>query len=480
MLAHRYALPALSGVLLALVFFPFYLWPLAFIALAPLFYFSTQEHRTVKEVFFGGCIVGIVGIGPLIYLSLAQISLFPDAQAFTFLIRASSIPTVLFVGALFGSVALSFRFLHSRLLLLSPLAGASLYLLLVETPLFWVFDGYYYGAFSHAVVSFPPALSAASFGGAALVSFLVALTNGALAEAYAAPKRNGAWASAVLVLAGWGGLFLLSERLVSASGEATVTVIQGEFEKYIEEASSADLVVFPSARSEGIVSASEDAAEGRRLAQAVPSETTVLLWQTVSEGDALYDEYALWRGGEKSNYRKRELYALSDDYTPAWLRAFGIEKSPYGITPGLPENFATLNSVRIGALICSELHQTELARTTAAEAPFIIAAGSDAMFPGPLSGDFSLAAARLRAAENARPVIRGNLEGPSALINADGSVQIELVYGQEGVLRGVVSLVSSGATPYAKTGSTPVFALALLFVGAAAAARRYWRYDLAK
>jgi apolipoprotein N-acyltransferase len=94
------------------------------------------------------------------------------------------------------------------------------------------------------------------------------------------------------------------------------------------------------------------------------------------------------------------------------------------------------------------------------------------MFPGPLSGDFSLAAARLRAAENAVPVIRGNILGPSAFIRADGTAESELSYGQQGVLRGTVSLTPHAATPYTNTGSWPVFVLATVIVGIALATRR--------
>jgi apolipoprotein N-acyltransferase len=104
--------------------------------------------------------------------------------------------------------------------------------------------------------------------------------------------------------------------------------------------------------------------------------------------------------------------------------------------------------------------------------PLVIAVGSDAMFPGPLSGNFALAAARLRAAENGVPVVRGNLEGPSAILGADGSVQAMLSYGETGVLRGVIALQEGSKTLYAKTGSWPVVAFALVMV-ALATARRF-------
>ena len=47
----RYFLPVLSGVLLALALYPFALWPLALVALAPLFYFLSDYFNFFIRVF---------------------------------------------------------------------------------------------------------------------------------------------------------------------------------------------------------------------------------------------------------------------------------------------------------------------------------------------------------------------------------------------------------------------------------------------
>jgi apolipoprotein N-acyltransferase len=473
MLKHRYALPLLSGVLLALVFFPFYLWPLAFVALAPLFYFVRQEGRGAREVFAGGVITGVVGIGPLIYLSLAQLTLFPDALAFTYLIRASSVPTALLVGTLFGLLVVVLHALRLRSVMAVSVIAAALYVLVVEVPMFWVFDGYYYGALSHAAAALPGVLQAASWGGAYLVSLLVAAGNSALAAAYTPPAPKRLILAVAFLCAGWGGLSVLHHLQPAGSSDRmlSVAVIQNNFEKGLEEAGGAELIIYPSSLQERVTTPQDDAANGARL-ESMAGSSTVLLWQTLAEDSALYDEYALWSRGEKSSYRKQVLYALSDDYTPAWLRALGVEKSAYAITPGALGNRASVAGGPVGSLICSELHQTALARAVAKDMPLVIAVGSDAMFPGPLSGNFALAAARLRAAENGVPVVRGNLEGPSAILGADGSVQAMLSYGETGVLRGVIALQEGSKTLYAKTGSWPVVAFALVMV-ALATARRF-------
>lgn len=470
----RYALSFVSGITLALVFFPFYWWPLAFVALAPFFYFVADKRRSWREVFVGGFLVGLLGIGPLIYLSLAQLTLFPDATAFTFLIRSSSIPVALLVGSLFGCTAVLCRVLRSPSPAFNTLVGASVYLLVIEAPLFWLFDGYYYGALSHAAVSFKGALFAATLGGGALVSFLLAWGNVVLAEALGAYQKRD---KRFFILPGvavllWGGLcvgYALPQVLVKGPNPAiTAAIIQGEFEDYTSIAGDT-VIVYPFSLSEGITTSSDDRAIGERLANSFPASTTVVLWQTIAQGEKYFDELAVWKDGEKSSYKKRILYALSDDYTPAWLTALGIKKSLYVITSAIGENTARINEEEVGSLICSEIHQQELARQTAASTQFIVAVGSDSMFPGSLSGNFSLAAARLRAAENGIPVIRANVQGPSAVVDADGSLQAVLNYGERGILRGSVPLTPHATTLFAHLGGNPLYVLTVLSVALAGA-----------
>jgi apolipoprotein N-acyltransferase len=311
--------------------------------------------------------------------------------------------------------------------------------------LFWFFDGYYYGALSHAIASFSPALTAAALGGAPLISFLLVLGCAALAEAYGA-KRQGIknfFLLPVVVVLLWIGLYLPQTSSSFTASEISktmaVSVIQGPKESV--QSAFGEVVIYPASLKEGIISLTEDMAFGARLS---------------------------------SSYRKRKLYSLSDDRTPAWLSYLGIEKSSYAITPGMQAG-ANINGVRIGALICSELHQSELARLSASGVPFVLAVGSDAMFPGNLSGDFSLAAARLRAAENATAVVRANVEGPSAIINAGGGLQALLPYGTQGILEGEVPLVSLGKTLYSAVGSVPLYIGAVLVL-AVAAGLRYRRF----
>jgi apolipoprotein N-acyltransferase len=199
-----------------------------------------------------------------------------------------------------------------------------------------------------------------------------------------------------------------------------------------------DLIVYPHTLTSGIVK--EDNHTGVWLSSLVSTTTSVAVWNTtIEDGGLRYDEIALWRDGEKSIYRKHALYALSD-YSPWWARMLGLEKNPYALTPGDPSLQAFAGDIPVGGLICSELHQPRVARREARRSSFLLAVGSDMMFPNDLSGEYSLAAARYRAAENQIFVVRGNILGPSAIINPDGTIQSMLPYGTSGVLYGEVGL----------------------------------------
>lgn len=470
-----YRLPVVSGVLLALVFYPFYFWPLAFLALVPLYSFSQGEHRTRGEVFWGGCITGFIGIGPLVYYSLTQLTLFPEALLFTYLIRASSIPAILLIGVLFGGSVVAYRALRSPSLFFNSLIGASVYLA-IEAVLFFVFGGYYYGSLAHAVSAFSPARAFAALGGVSLISFLIAWVSALAAEILFVWKKRPRHALRVvaysLFIVGFLYAGLVIQTALGKGDSLRVAVIQSVplarlTPEILHAAGEVDLLIYPFSPSDGVVSSTTDRRIGTFLAKTVSASTTVVVWNTVAERGALYDELAFWRNGEKLSYRKQELYALSD-YAPWW--SFGFVKSPFVISPGM-ESEVRINGVSVGNLICSELHQEELARKRARASAFLLAVGSDSMFPGDLSGNFSLSAARLRAAEHTIAVVRGNISGPSAIINPDGSLQSSLPFGASGILRGEIVVRAQGTTPYARWGDAPLYALAGLVIAAAALLR---------
>lgn len=501
----RFALSILSGVLLALTFYPFYLWPLALVALAPAVYFAVVAER--HEVVRGALITIGIGFFPTLYFTLAQLVLQPQGVLLTYVVRASSILFLLGMGAAFGAVLLLYRACRTRSLLLNVLLAAALYTFF-EALWYIVFGGYYYTSFSHALVSLPPARWYASVGGAALVSFVAVAINAVIAEAVYKHKvsRQRAWPSVCVFIvllvassvAAWWvrpplphgatmPVAFLQIAPYSLSDLPFGTMQGSRFSDPALEASlksvsaNGGLVIYPFSPVDGLVYhgaapsttqvAVPDLAIGQWLERTMPASTTVMVWNTLAEGGVLYDEDVFWQSGQESEYRKQDLYRFSD-YSPGWAYLFGLQRSSSTITAGDGAK-ASVQGEHIAALICSEIQQSDLARPTSRGAPYLIAVGFDSMFPGDLAGEWSLAGARYRAAENNVVVVHGTILGPSAIINADGSLQDSLPFDTSGVIEGSVPKEPAQSnTIYNYTGSWPLYATAALIIAVAVLFKR--------
>jgi apolipoprotein N-acyltransferase len=499
----RYLLSILFAALLALSLYPFYLWPLALVALAPLFYFAALPHYSRKQIFWGAFFGGAVAVTPTLYFSLFQLTMQPGAPILTYAVRASSVFFFIFIGSLFGAVALSYRYLRTGQPLTDSLLAAALYTAL-ECILFCAFNGYYYASLAHALTPFPPALIIASLGGTTLLVFVAAWISAVLAQHSWRLGLSVLIFLAVICSATYG-----YGRLQSKSGPTlAMAVIQrspesllyvtvpapqpfGDYglQTLITEAANGgktNLVVYPFSPveatyegtqplifaeglhnledAEGLHDTEPDAVVGSWLQTIVPASTTVMLWNTVSTGGNLYDSFEFWNNGTEQTYQKHILHPLSD-YTPEWLRSLGLARVPYALTPGTADA-VSLGGVQVGALACSELQQEAYTRSQASGRDLLLSVGYDGFFPGPMSSNWSLEAARLRAAENGLPLVRGHIIGPSALISATGAVVTSMPYGATGILSGSL-LITKIPTLYSYTGSIPAYLLILASIGLA-------------
>ena len=380
----------------------------------------------------------------------------PGAPLFTYAIRASGVLVLFAFSATFGVVTLLYGIWRNKRPLTDSLLAASLYTV-GESVSFSLVSGYYYPSVAHALAPFPPALLIASLGGVPLVIFSAAWINATLAQ-----RSWRLFLGAVIFLAVLSAGAYYYGRLHTASGAVLpVALIQrnlgsllyvtapapepfGDYglQTLISEAAahgSTALVVYPFSPVEityrgsrpaigAIQNVVPDGVLGDWLKNFVPASTTVVLWDTASVQGNLYDEFNLWQDGAEQIYQKNILYPFSD-YVPQWLRTLGFARLPYPLTPGLAGE-ASVGGVRLEGLFCSELQQEGYAREQAGRSDVLLSIGFDSMFPGAFAGYWSLEAARLRAAENGVPVIRSSISGPSAVVNADGSVAESLPYGR--------------------------------------------------
>lgn len=168
-------LPLASTILIILAFYPFNLWWLGFVALAPLFYFASFSNRiSLKKLFVGGFIFGVGFSFTLAYFSLVQFRWLPETYLFIWLVRASAIPIALISGLAGGAAIVLYRLMRLNFLI-DIFIGASIW-----TAIEWLvgrlFGGYNFGLLAY-VAHDTPLVALASIGGISLVSFLVALVN---------------------------------------------------------------------------------------------------------------------------------------------------------------------------------------------------------------------------------------------------------------------------------------------------------------
>ena len=105
---------------------------------------------------------------------------------------------------------------------------------------------------------------------------------------------------------------------------------------------------------------------------------------------------------------------------------------------------------RLGVSICYEvIFPDEVAAAVRQGATILVSMTNDAWYGDSWAPWQHLRAARFRAAENRRPLLRAALTGVSAVIGADGSIDQQLEVNEEGVLRASVRS-GAGLTPFTR------------------------------
>ena len=123
----------------------------------------------------------------------------------------------------------------------------------------------------------------------------------------------------------------------------------------------------------------------------------------------------------------------------------------------------------LGPAICYEVvFPEETAALAQAGATVLVTITNDGWYGDTAAPWQHLRAARFRAAENRRPMLRAAITGVSAVIAPDGSLRGELGVGEEGVIRTRVA-GERGTTPYSRWPWLPPLAATLAAIAALAA-----------
>ncbi|HMI90525.1 MAG TPA: apolipoprotein N-acyltransferase [Polyangiales bacterium] len=473
-----YLSAAASGVLYALAYEHAALWPLAFVALAPLLYALEHGEHTIGQALRLGLCAGLLQQGgayrwllPTIH-DYAGMPLWLSLLAWGLLVLYQAGQLALWSAAIARGRALGWP-----LLALAPLlwgAIEQLYPLLFPSP---------FAAVLHAQ---PSLLQGLELAGARPISMLLVLASASIARVACAPRadsrsrrlRTLARIASVWVTLAAFGLWrgeqvnaavqaapALSVGLVQANiGAAQKRRDPGALRRIHLQLSRAllrdgapDLLIWPVTALPGFIPA-----DSRDLSAAVGELGTPLLTGAVAHRNRggraeLYNSaflldphgHVLGRSDKLQLVPFAERLPLGERFPQLYELAPGAG----AFTPGRAPTALELNGRRIAVLICYEDILPELVRevTRASAAQLLVNVTNDAWFGDTAAPHIHLALATLRAIEQRRFLVRATNSGVSAIVGPTGRVLQTLPMFEPGTLRARVALLSV-TTLYARIG----------------------------
>ena len=167
-------------------------------------------------------------------------------------------------------------------------------------------------------------------------------------------------------------------------------------------------------------------------------------------------------GRASGSYQKRRLVPFGE-YVPLerWLRgAIGFFDLPMSaFSAGAAQQRPIhLGTVQIATAICYEIAYADLLAHDARDANMLLTISNDTWFGKSIGPHQHLQIARMRALENAKPLLRVTNDGITAIISPRGKVLEELPRFQSGVLKTQVAPYN-GASPFSQYGSLPIVGL---------------------
>lgn len=473
--AHHLALALASGVLTNLAFAPLGIFPVVFVTLAILYWLwdkATPIAATSYGFAFG---FGLFAVGVhWLYVSLHDFGNGSPAIAATAVILMSCFMGLLIAagGFVVATIAVPkpVRFLVTMPALWVAIEWIRGWLL---TGFPWLYIGY--TQVDSYLIGWAPLL------GVLGVSFAAAVIAGALALMFSNVVTK-ALPIAVITLVFASGLIAaridwVSERLAPIN----VAVIQGDISVtdkwdakkarkhlnyFVQESillSEQDLIIWP----EIALSHTSTRLEHLRLWEVlarIPADFLVGTLEERKQGNKTEFFNAAFGISPQGIqvYRKHRLVPFGE-YTPlrsvtGWLENFVVIPSS-DMTAYTARQFPLqLAGHPVGVSICYEDAFSEELRKMLPMATFLVNISEDAWFGRLLAPHQRLQMSRMRAAETARPVVRGANQGISATIDHRGSVINELSQADGKLF--ISSIVPTrGETMYVKFGSLPILTI---------------------
>ncbi|MFI9324222.1 apolipoprotein N-acyltransferase [Kitasatospora aureofaciens] len=485
----RTGLAALGGLLLALAFPPYDLWPLSLLGVAALSLLT--RGRTFRQGAWTGFALGF----PFFLMLLSWLRVVGwDATV------GLSVVEALFLALLGGALALTSR-----------LPGWPLWAAALWVTQEWARDRLPLGGFPWGRLAFAntatPYTPLAALGGAPLVTFAVALSGTLLAWA-ALRLRGPGRAPRTAALGGLGAVAaLLAGYLVpvptAADDTVKVAIVQGNVPNpgmdflgrpmmVLNNHASAterlaadiqagkrprpDVVIWPENSSD--LDPFSDPLARQRIDEAVQAVGVPTLVGTLVDGpDAQHvqNEGIVWDPvtGPGASYTKQHPVPFGE-YVPFRAQLMKVitrlQRVARDFYPGDHNGVMQLGPAKIGDVICFEVAYDEIVRDTVdSGARVLVVQTNNATYARTGQPEQQLAMSRLRAVEHGRAVLIAATSGISAVIAPDGTVEQRTAELTPAELSATVPL-RDGTTVADRVGALPEWTLAvggLLACGAA-------------
>jgi len=478
-----------SGALLPLSLAPFYLWPVAIASMAVLF--RNLQEQSLKQALAKSLVFGFgmffAGVS-WVYVSIHEHGFIPAPLAL--------IATTLF--CLFIALLFALPFTLSALIPQKPaswLIGLPAIWVLSEWFRSWIFTGFpwLYSGYTHTETW----LSGwAPIGGVMWLSFLTALAAAILSQ-LTQPHRNQRsvkLASLAIAAAVVSGYFLQQVNWTSPTGKnLSVVLIQpntdqnkkwvySELEGILQELQSqtqphwgADIIIWPEA---AIPTTPKNVWKflDRLDQQAKVNQTALIAGiPTYHSSKRLFFNSVIALGANRGQYNKTRLVPFGE-YIPVesllrgLIRFFNLPMSSFSLGDA-DQPLLNIAGEKIATAICYEIVYPNLVASMAREASMLLTVSNDAWFGRSIAPRQHMQMARMRALENAKPMMRGTSNGVTALVDHRGEITATIEQFSAGELSGNIA-PRSGQTVFSQTGSWPIVILSLLICAGLIARRR--------
>ena len=459
----RPVLSLLLGALLALAFAPFFLWPLAILIPAVLFWLNRNES-SLRRLFASGWLfgVGYFGCGVYwIYNSLHDFGMAPPIVA-----GAITALMVIYLALAPGFILLCWRlaqnFLGSAAIWVLPLLWFGIEWLKgwIGTGMPWLSLGY--SQTPSPLAGFAPLVGVYGIGA---LCILMSVTLVVLLE-----KRRYPLVALLLAVPSVGYALQRVDWTEAMAAPLKVTMVQGNipqqlkwrrdqrdniFNTYWRETSQhwdSDLIIWPETALPGHSLQISDSLLPALQAAAREHDTVILsgLVYGDAEGDRFHNSVMQF-GKQRGLYHKRHLVMFGEYYPMRWLldSLRGLISIPYSDLAAGPEQqeLMQVGDYRLGVSICFEDVFSRDILLALPQANLLVNVSNDAWFGNSTAPHQHMQIAQMRSLESERVMMRATNTGITAFIDHKGKV---LSVSDQFTTQSISQVVQgrSGATPF--------------------------------